>query len=136
MSENAVLNANYIFRKLMPYFDYTLPTDKPCKHECVFSASRQAKNGVRAVNIAKALIDRGYHPPTIYFPLIIPEAMMIEPTETESKETLDAFIEAMIEIAKIAETNPEEIIAAPVTTVVSHLDETKAAREPDLASLA
>jgi len=136
VSENAVLNANYIFRKLQPYFDYTLPADKPCKHECVFSASRQAKSGVRAVNIAKALIDRGYHPPTIYFPLIIPEAMMIEPTETESKETLDAFIEAMIEIAKIAETNPEEIIAAPVTTVVSHLDETRAAREPDLASLA
>jgi glycine dehydrogenase subunit 2 len=136
VSENAVLNANYIFRKLQPYFDYTLPPDKPCKHECVFSATRQAKNGVRAVNIAKALIDRGYHPPTIYFPLIIPEAMMIEPTETESKETLDAFIEAMIEIAKLAETNPEEIIAAPVTTVVSHLDETRAAREPDLASLA
>ncbi len=136
VSENAVLNANYILKKLSPYFDYTLPADKPCKHECVFSASRQAKNGVRAVNIAKALIDRGYHPPTIYFPLTIPEAMMIEPTETESKETLDAFIEAMIEIAKLAETNPEEIIAAPVTTVVSHLDETKAAREPDLASLA
>ena len=135
VSENAVLNANYILAKLRPYFDYPLPDGKPCKHECVLSAARQAKKGVRAINIAKALIDRGYHPPTVYFPLVVPECMMIEPTETESKETIDSFIEAMIEIAQLAESHPEEILACPRTTVVGQLDETLAARKPDLACL-
>lgn len=133
VSENAVLNANYVMERLKPYFD--LPYDRTCMHECVFSASRQAANGVHAINIAKALIDRGFHPPTVYFPLIVPEAMMIEPTETESKETLDAFIEAMIEIAKLAQEYPEAVIECPKTTVVGKLDETRAARQPDVASL-
>ncbi len=131
--ENAVLNANYIKEKLKPYYD--LPYSQLCKHECVFSASKQAEHGVHAIDIAKALIDRGYHPPTMYFPLTVPEALMIEPTETESKETLDSFIEVMIEIAELAKTNPEKIINCPKTTPVSRLDETLAARQPDLAAL-
>jgi glycine dehydrogenase subunit 2 len=134
VSENAVLNANYIRAKLAPFFD--IPYNRVCMHECVLSASRQAARGVAARDIAKALIDRGFHPPTIYFPLIVGEAMMIEPTETEGRETLDAFIEAMIEIAKLAETDPKAITAAPKTTPVGRLDETLAARKPDLASLA
>ncbi len=109
--------------------------DAVCKHECVFSASRQAAGGVRALDIAKALIDRGYHPPTVYFPLIVPEAMMIEPTETESKETLDEFVEAMIEIAQQAKDAPDSFAACPKTTPVTRLDETRAARQPDLAYL-
>ena len=84
VGENAVLSANYMRAKLAPYFDQKV--DRPCMHECVLSASRQAKNGVHALDMAKALIDRGFHPPTMYFPLIVPEALMIEPTETESKE--------------------------------------------------
>ncbi len=134
VSGNAVLNANYIRAKLKGR--YHLPYDRICMHECVFSASRQAANGVRALTVAKALIDRGYHPPTIYFPLIVPEAMMIEPTETESKETIDAFIDAMIAIADLAETNPASLQQCPTTTPVSRLDDTLAARKPDLVSLA
>ena len=133
VAENAVLNANYLREKLKPFFD--LPFDRLCKHECVFSASRQAENGVHALDIAKALIDHGLHPPTIYFPLTVPEALMIEPTETESKETLDTFIQAMIDIAQLARTDPEELTSCPRTTVVSRLDETRAARQPDLACL-
>jgi len=133
VAENATLNANYVMERLRPYFD--LPYGGICKHECVFSARRQAARGVRALDIAKALIDRGFHPPTIYFPLTVPEAMMIEPTETESKETLDAFVEAMIEIAHLAETRPDQITRCPTTTVVGRLDETRAARHPDLAYL-
>jgi glycine dehydrogenase subunit 2 len=132
-AENATLNANYVSEKLRPYYD--LPYGGVCKHECVFSARRQVARGVRAMDIAKALIDRGFHPPTVYFPLTVPEAMMIEPTETESKETLDAFIEAMIEIAGLAETDPQQVTRAPTTTVVGRLDEARAARQPDLASL-
>ncbi len=101
----------------------------------MFSAVRQAANGVHAIDVAKALIDRGFHPPTMYFPTTVKEALMIEPTETESKETLDAFIDAMIEIAKLAETRPEEIKAAPVTTPVGRLDETAAARNLNIASI-
>ena len=97
--------------------------------------SRQAKLGVRAMDIAKALIDRGFHPPTVYFPLTVPEAMMIEPTETESKETMDAFIAAMIEIASLAETDPQAVAGCPRTTPISRPDETRAARQPDLALL-
>ncbi|MCK4851450.1 MAG: aminomethyl-transferring glycine dehydrogenase subunit GcvPB, partial [Phycisphaerae bacterium] len=133
VAENAVLNANYLKEKLKPYFD--LPFDRLCKHECVFSAARQAKDGVHALDIAKALIDRGFHPPTIYFPLTVPEALMIEPTETESRQSLDAFIRAMIEIAELAQTNPQQITSCPQTTVVGRLDETRAARHPDLACL-
>lgn len=132
IAENAVLNANYIKEKLKPYYD--LPFQQTCKHECVFSASRQAQKGIRAIDIAKALIDRGIHPPTVYFPLIVKEAMMIEPTETESKETLDAFIEAMSEIAKLAETDPDAIKAAPLTTPVNRLDETAAARQLNITA--
>ncbi|MCF7954546.1 MAG: aminomethyl-transferring glycine dehydrogenase subunit GcvPB [Phycisphaerae bacterium] len=131
VSENAVINANYIKEKLKDYYD--LPYPGVCKHECVFSASRQAKNGVHAIDIAKALIDRGYHPPTIYFPTIVQEALMIEPTETESKETIDGFIEAMIEIAKQAETDPDSFKDLPKSTPVGRLDETKAAKLLDLA---
>jgi glycine dehydrogenase subunit 2 len=133
VSENAVLNANYILARLKPY--YGLPVARLCMHECVLSASRQAKNGVRAIDVAKAVIDRGFHPPTVYFPLTVPEAIMIEPTETESKETLDEFISAMIEIADLAEQDPDAIKNCPKTTPVGRLDEVAAARKPDLASL-
>jgi len=127
VSEQAVLNANYVMSRLKGWYD--LPFDTTCMHECVFSASRQLKQGVHALDIAKYLIDRGFHPPTVYFPLIVKEAIMIEPTETESKETLDAFITVMIEAAELAETNPEALFQAPQTMPVSRLDETKAARE-------
>jgi glycine dehydrogenase subunit 2 len=133
VSENAVLNANYIKEKLRPFFD--VPHPRTCKHECVLSASRQLKNGVHAIDLAKGLIDAGYHPPTMYFPLIVKEALMIEPTECESKETMDAFINAMIELAKIAETDPQRIKNAPVTTPVGRLDETAAARNLNIACL-
>jgi glycine dehydrogenase subunit 2 len=126
-SEMAVLNANYVMARLKPFYD--LPYKRICMHECVFSAKRQARNGVHALDIAKALIDRGIHPPTIYFPLVVEEAVMIEPTETESKQTIDIFINAMIEIAGLAEKNPQAITSAPVTTLISRPDETKAARE-------
>ncbi len=132
-SENAVLNANYIKAKLKDYYD--VPYDNGCMHEFVLSASRQLEKGVRALDIAKALIDKGIHPPTIYFPLIVKEAMMIEPTETESKETLDKFIEIMIELARLAETNPEAFKEFPKTTPVGRLDEVKAAKDLDLCSL-
>jgi glycine dehydrogenase subunit 2 len=130
VTEMAVLNANYMMRRLAPYFD--LPFDKHCKHEFVLSGRRQKKLGVRTLDMAKRLLDFGYHPPTIYFPLNVEECMMIEPTETESKETLDAFIDAMIQIAKEAEENPEIVQDAPHNTVVGRLDETTAARKPVL----
>ncbi|WP_017726977.1 aminomethyl-transferring glycine dehydrogenase subunit GcvPB [Halalkalibacterium ligniniphilum] len=130
VSEYAVLNANYMMRRLAPYFD--LPYTQHCKHEFVLSGKRQKKLGVRTLDIAKRLLDFGYHPPTIYFPLNVEECMMIEPTETESKETLDEFIEAMIQIAKEAEENPEIVQEAPHTTVIGRLDETLAARKPVL----
>ncbi len=130
VSENAVLNANYMMRRLEKEFD--LPFTQHCKHEFVLSGKRQKKLGVRTLDIAKRLLDFGYHPPTIYFPLNVEEAMMIEPTETESKETLDEFIDVMIQIAKEAEENPEIVQEAPHTTVISRLDETLAARKPVL----
>jgi glycine dehydrogenase subunit 2 len=131
VSENAVLNANYVLNRLKPY--YHLPYDKVCQHEFVISAERQKeKYGVKALDIAKRLIDYGFHPPTIYFPLIVHEALMIEPTETESKETLDGFCDAMISIAKECETDPSLVKGAPYSTPVGRLDETKAAREPKL----
>lgn len=129
-AETAVLNANYVRAKLKGR--YELPYDRICMHECVFSASKQAKNGVHALDIAKYLIDEGYHPPTIYFPLIVKEALMIEPTETETKETLDEFINVMIRIADLSEKDPASVKAAPLHMPVKRLDETKAAREPNL----
>ncbi len=130
VSEQAVLNANYVMAQLKDYYD--LPYDQSCMHECVFSASRQLKQGVHAIDIAKYLIDQGYHPPTVYFPLIVKEAIMIEPTETESKETLDAFIAVMREAAELAEKDPAALLQAPVTMPVTRLDETKAAREQNV----
>jgi glycine dehydrogenase subunit 2 len=131
VSEVAVLNANYIKERLRPYYD--LPYDRVCMHECVFSGRRQMReNGVHATDIAKRLLDFGYHPPTIYFPLVVPEAIMIEPTETESLETLDAFCEAMIRITGEAKKDPELVKSAPLTTPVRRLDDVKAAREPDV----
>jgi len=134
VAENAVLNANYIRHKLKDY--YKIAYDRVCMHECVFSTTaKMAENGIRAVDIAKALIDRGFHPPTVYFPTIVRESMMIEPTETESMETLDAFIDAMIEIAELAQSDPEKLKAAPEKATVNRPDETKAAKELDIASL-
>ena len=130
VTEYAVLNANYMMRRLAEYYD--LPFDRHCKHEFVLSGRRQKKLGVRTLDIAKRLLDFGYHPPTIYFPLNVEECIMIEPTETESKETLDSFIDIMIQIAKEAEVNPEIVQEAPHTTVVGRMDETTAARKPVL----
>lgn len=130
VSEYAVLNANYMFRRLEPSFD--APYTQHCKHEFVLSGRRQKKLGVRTLDIAKRLLDFGYHPPTIYFPLNVEECLMIEPTETESKETLDEFVDAMIQIAKEAEENPEIVQEAPHHTVIDRLDETTAARKPIL----
>jgi len=130
VGENAVLNANYVKEKLKPY--YHLPYDRTCMHEVVFSGKRQKAKGVSTLDIAKRLLDYGFHPPTIYFPLVVEEAIMIEPTETESKETLDAFIKAMVEIAREAEQNPELLHNAPHRTPVRRLDEVSAARKPDL----
>ena len=133
VSENAVLNANYIKSKLKDYYD--IPYDQNCLHEFVVSASRQTEKGVHAFDIAKGLIDKGIHPPTVYFPLNVKEAIMIEPTETESKETLDRFIEVMIELAKLAEKDPEAFRAFPSNAPVRRLDEVKAAKDMNLASL-
>jgi len=130
-SMEAVLNANYLKKGLEGYFD--LPFDRICMHECVFSGRRQkAQFGVSTLDMAKRLLDFGYHPPTVYFPLIVDEALMFEPTESESKETLDEFIEAMRQIAKEAEEEPEKVLSAPHNTYVGRLDETKAARTPVL----
>jgi glycine dehydrogenase subunit 2 len=126
----ALLNANYIRVRLKEY--YHLPYDFPCMHECVFSDRLQNKFGVSALDIAKRLMDYGFHPPTIYFPLVVHGALMIEPTESESKETLDQFIEAMVRIAKEAETDPGLLRGAPHKTKVSRLDEVLANRKPKL----
>ncbi len=130
VSREAVLNANYMFARLKEAFD--VPYDTYCKHEFVLSGKRQKALGVRTLDIAKRLLDFGYHPPTIYFPLNVEECIMVEPTETESKETLDAFCDAMLQIAKEAEENPEIVQTAPHTTVVKRMDETLAARKPVL----
>jgi glycine dehydrogenase subunit 2 len=129
-SEGAVLNANYVLAKLRDA--YRLPYDRPCLHEVVFSASRQKAKGARALDIAKRLIDYGFHPPTMYFPLIVDEALMIEPTESETKESLDAFCDAMLAIAREAEESPELLRDAPHETPVRRLDEATAARQPVL----
>ncbi|MCK5805951.1 MAG: aminomethyl-transferring glycine dehydrogenase subunit GcvPB [Lentisphaeria bacterium] len=131
-AENAVLNANYVRHKLRDLFPQAY--EGTCMHECVLTAETlNQKHGVRALDVAKGLIDLGFHPPTIYFPLIVHEAMMIEPTETESKETLDAFIEAMRTIAEQAGTDPDALHNAPLSTPVGRLDETRAARNLDIA---
>lgn len=130
VSELAVLNANYMMHRLAPYYEVAYPGI--CKHEFVLSGRKLKQYGVRTLDVAKRLLDFGYHPPTIYFPLNVEECIMIEPTETESKETLDGFIDAMIQIAQEAENNPELVINAPYTTVVKRLDETSAARKPVL----
>ncbi|MGE7828320.1 aminomethyl-transferring glycine dehydrogenase subunit GcvPB [Paenibacillus sp. NPDC093718] len=130
VSELAVLNANYMMHRLAPYYEVAYPG--LCKHEFVLSGKKLKEFGVRTLDVAKRLLDFGYHPPTIYFPLNVEECIMIEPTETESKETLDGFIDTMIQIAKEAETTPEVVIGAPYTTVVKRLDETTAARKPVL----
>lgn len=130
VTEYAVLNANYMMRRLEEAYD--LPFNQICKHEFVLSGNRQKELGVRTVDIAKRLLDHNFHPPTVYFPLIVGEAIMIEPTETESKETLDRFIETMLKIAKEAEENPEIVQDAPYDTYVKRLDETRAARKPIL----
>lgn len=130
-SENAVLNANYLKEKLKKYYD--LPYDEPCMHEFVLSGEKQKQeSGVSTLHIAKALMDGNTHPPTVYFPLIVHEAIMIEPTESEQKEKLDEFVDTMIKIAKMAKDNPEEILSAPHTTPVKKIDEVTAARHPDL----
>lgn len=129
-SEIAVLNANYILSRLKEY--YHLPYDRRCMHECVFTDKYQRGFGVNTLNIVKRLMDYGFHPPTVYFPLVVQGAIMIEPTETESKETLDEFIEAMIKIAEEAEKEPEKLFDAPTKTKCSRLDEVKGAREPRL----
>ncbi|WP_017472538.1 aminomethyl-transferring glycine dehydrogenase subunit GcvPB [Amphibacillus jilinensis] len=130
VSESAVLHANYLKKRLEPYFEAPYP--QICKHEFVLSGINQKKLGVRTLDIAKRLLDFGYHPPTIYFPLNVEEALMIEPTETETKETLDAFADTMIQIAKEIEENPMMVLEAPHTTVIGRLDETKASRKPIL----
>lgn len=130
VSELAVLNANYMMHRLAPYYEVAYPG--LCKHEFVLSGRKLKEYGVRTLDVAKRLLDFGYHPPTIYFPLNVEECIMIEPTETESKETLDGFIDTMIQIAKEAESTPDVVINSPYTTVVKRLDETTAARKPVL----
>lgn len=131
VSSNAVLNANYIMNKLKKY--YFLPYDRKCMHEFVLSGEWQKEQGVNTLGIAKRLMDSNFHPPTVYFPLIVHEAIMIEPTESETKERLDEFIDTMIDIANEIKENPEEVLKHPLNTPVRKVDETLAARKPDLA---
>lgn len=127
-SEDAVLNANYCLSQLRT--DYHAPFDQYCMHECIITSRNQRQFGVRTLDIAKRLLDYGYHPPTIYFPLIVEEAIMIEPTETESQATIDGFIQALRNIAAEARTDASKILSAPTSTVVGRLDEAAAARKP------
>ena len=129
-SADAVLNANYIKEKLKGV--YELPYDEPCMHEFVLSGEKQRQQGVSTLGIAKRLMDSNCHPPTVYFPLIVHEAIMIEPTESESKEMLDEFIGTMLKIAREIEENPEEVLKSPQTTPIKKVDETLAARQPNL----
>ncbi|MBP2641238.1 MAG: glycine dehydrogenase (decarboxylating) subunit 2 [Firmicutes bacterium] len=130
VSKDAVLAANYVLKELAA--DYKVPFNRYCMHECVFDGLREAAPGIRTLDVAKRILDYGCHPPTIYFPLIIHEALMVEPTETESKETIDRFIAMMRKIAKEAVEQPELLTSAPHNTVVKRLDEVLAARKPDL----
>ncbi len=131
VSENAIINANYLFARVKDY--YEVPYPDYCQHEFVLSGNRQKALGVRTMDIAKRLLDFGVHAPTAYFPLIVPEALMIEPTETESRESLDFLADAFIQIAKEAETEPDKVRRAPHTTPVGRLDEVKAAKDLDIA---
>ena len=126
----AIVNANYVRARLKGA--YALHIDSPSLHEVVFSDTLQAKHDVHTLDIAKRLIDHGYHPPTIYFPLIVPGAMMIEPTESEDKGELDAFCDTMLAIAKEVETDPEALHQAPTLAPLRRMDETTAARKPVL----
>ncbi len=130
VSENAILNANYLKARLKEIFE--MPHPGYCMHEFVMSARRQKKKGVKALDIAKRLLDFGVYAPTIYFPLIVEEALMVEPTETESKETLDAFVEILFSIEKEINHDPQKVLDAPHTTPVSRIDEVRAARQPNL----
>jgi glycine dehydrogenase subunit 2 len=129
-SRMALLNANYIRKKLEKI--YHLAYNEPCMHECIFTDRIQQRHGVSTLDIAKRLLDYGYHPPTIYFPLVVSGALMIEPTETETAETLDGFVDAMFSIAQEAKNDPELVKSAPHTTPVKRLDEARAARKPVL----
>ena len=131
VSQLAVLNANYIKEKLKG--DFYLPHDKPCMHECVFTDQKQEEFKITTLEMAKRLMDYGFHPPTVYFPLVVQGAIMIEPTETESKEDIDRFIDAMQQIAREARENPDVLRNAPHRSKVGRLDETTAARKPCLA---
>ncbi len=130
ISENAIINANYLRAKLGGVFE--VPYNSPCMHEVVLSGDRQKAKGVRTTDIAKRLLDYGFHPPTVYFPLIVHEALMIEPTESEPRETLDEFIEVMLKIDQEASENPAVLKGAPYTTPVRRLDEALAARSLDI----
>ena len=129
-ARDAILAANYLLALLREAYDVAY--DRSCMHEFVLSARRQKQQGVSALDVAKALIDEGFHPPTVYFPLIVPEALMIEPTETETKETLDAFAAAMLRIAERARTDPASVHDAPTKAPLRRLDEVTAARKPVL----
>ena len=129
MSEVAVLNANYMLARLKDA--YELPFDRLCMHEFVLSARNlKREHGISALDVAKRLMDYGFHPPTVYFPLVVPEALMIEPTESEAKETLDAFCDAMLAIAREAADDPDVIREAPHDRPVRRLDEVRAAKQP------
>jgi glycine dehydrogenase subunit 2 len=131
ISELAVLNANYVRAQVREFLE--TPYDEPCRHEFVASAQElKRETGVKALDLAKALLDHGFHAPTMYFPLLVPECLMIEPTETESKETLDAFVATLREIVETAKTDPKAVMDAPKRTIVRRIDETRAARQPDL----
>jgi glycine dehydrogenase subunit 2 len=127
ISRDAIINANYLFAKIKDYFE--VPHKEYCMHEFVLSGDKQKEKGVNTKDMAKRLLDYGYHAPTIYFPLIVHESMLIEPTETESLESLDAFADAMISIAKEAENNPDLVKNAPHTTPLNRLDDALAARK-------
>ncbi len=130
VSEAAIINANYLLARLRDAYD--VPFDRTCLHEALLTGKKQRQNDVRTLDIAKRLLDYGYYAPTVYFPLVVDEAMLIEPTESESKEAIDAFCDAMLEIAREAETEPDLVTSAPHVTPVRRLDEAKAARKPIL----
>jgi glycine dehydrogenase subunit 2 len=130
-SNRAVLNANYLQEKLRPLFGE--PYRGRCMHEFVYSGDVLKKHGIHTLDIAKGMIDRGIHPPTVYFPLNVPEAIMVEPTESEDRDTLDHFVEVMYELFELAEKDPEKLHKAPVSTPVGRLDEVKAARDMKLS---
>jgi glycine dehydrogenase subunit 2 len=131
VAENAIINANYLLSRLRN--DFEVPYGGVCKHEFVLSGKSKLAQGVRTIDIAKRIMDFGFHPPTVYFPLIVEEALMIEPTETESRDTLDRFIGAMKAIASEIESDPDKVKGAPYRTPVRRVDEGLAARNLDVA---